>query len=137
MPESRLLERLKRFEKSSASGVAYQPTLEVKSIVEHLRRLLNTRIGSASIAADYGVPDLTNVIGNEYSQMVADLKQNIQQVIMKYEPRLKDVQIQIESDRDDVFSLRFKAQGYMVGGENIPIVFETVISTDGKIDIAQ
>ena len=137
MPASRLLERLKGFEKGSASGATSQPILEVQSIVEHLLRLLNTRIGSASIAADYGIPDLTNVIGSEYSQMVADLKQNIQHVIMKYEPRLKDVQILIETDKDDVFSLRFKAQGHIVGGQNIPIVFETVISTDGKIDIAQ
>ena len=135
MPESRLLERLKRFEKSSASGVASQSTLEVHSIVEHLRRLLNTRVGSASIATDYGIPDLTNVIGSEFSQMVADLKQSIQQAIMKYEPRLKDVKILVESDKDNMFSLKFKAQGHIVGGDNRPIVFETVISTDGKIDI--
>ena len=136
MAENRLLERLSRYEENPASRSAYHPAQEVQSIIDHLQRLLNTRVGSASIAEDYGIPDLTNVIGNEHSQMVTDLKQSIQQAITRYEPRLRNVKIVIESDEEDVFSLRFKAEGYIVGGENLPVIFETVISTDGKIDIS-
>jgi len=136
MAESRLLERLSRYERDFDSGITYHSSGEVQSIVNHLRRLLNTRVGSASIGDDYGIPDLTNVIGSEYSQTVAELQQKIQKAIAKYEPRLKNVRIAIELDQDDVLSLRFRAEGQVVGGDNLPIVFETVISTDGKINIA-
>ena len=136
MAENRLLERLNRYEKGSDTRSGYGSHQEVQSIVSHLRRLLNTRAGSALIGDDYGIPDLTSVVGSEYSQTITELRQKIQQVITKYEPRLRNVRIMIELDRDDVLSLRFKAEGYVVGGENLPIVFETVISTDGKVDIA-
>ena len=137
MAESRLLERLSRYEKDSGSTSAYHSSQDVQSVVNHLRRLLNTRVGSASIGDDYGIPDLTNVIGSEHSQTVTELRQNIQQAINKYEPRLQNVKIAVELDKDDVLSLRFRAEGNIVGGENLPVVFETVISTDGKIDIAE
>jgi type VI secretion system protein len=88
------------------------------------------------IGDDYGIPDLASVVGTEYTQTITELRQKIQQVITKYEPRLRNVRIMIELDKDDVLSLRFKAEGYIVGGENLPIVFETVISSDGKVDIA-
>jgi type VI secretion system protein len=136
MAENRLLERLSQYEKGSASRTGYGSYQEIQSIVSHLRKLLNTRVGSAQIGDDYGIPDLASVVGTEYSQTITELRQKIQQVITKYEPRLRNVRIMIELDKDDVLSLRFKAEGFVVGGENLPIVFETVISTDGKVDIA-
>jgi type VI secretion system protein len=135
MAESRLLERLSQYEKGAISRTGYHSFREVQSIANHLRRLLNTRMGSALIGDDYGIPDITNSIGSEYSQTATELRQKIQQAITKYEPRLRNVKIAIEMDKDDVLSIRFKAEGYVVGGENLPVVFETVISTDGKIDV--
>ena len=64
------------------------------------------------------------------------MRQAILQAITKYEPRLKNVKITVELDEDDALSLKFRTEGYVVGGENLPVVFETVISTDGKINIA-
>lgn len=136
MAESRLLERLSRYETDSGSKDTYRSSQEVQSIVNHLRRLLNTRVGSTSISDDYGIPDLTNVVGSEHSQTMTELRQAILQAITKYEPRLKNVKITVELDEDDALSLKFRTEGYVVGGENLPVVFETVISTDGKINIA-
>lgn len=137
MAESRLLERLKQYETDSGSKATYRSSQEVQSIVNHLRRLLNTRVGSASIGDDYGIPDLTNVVGGEQSQPMTELRQAILQAITKYEPRLEKVRITIELDEDDALSLKFRTEGYVVGGENLPVVFETVISTDGKINISE
>ena len=136
MAESRLLERLSRYEADSGSKDTYRSSQEVQSIFNHLRRLLNTRMGSAMIGDDYGIPDLTNVVGGEHSQTITDFRQAILQAIRKYEPRLENVKISVELDEDDALSLKFRTEGYVVGGENLPVVFETVISTDGKINIA-
>ena len=136
MAENRLLERLTRYETSSGSR-SYISSQEIQSIISHLRRLLNTRVGSTPIGEDYGIPDLTNVVGSEHSQTISELKQAILQAITKYEPRLEKVKILVEFDEDNPLSLKFRTEGYIVGGENLPVVFETVISTDGKINIAE
>ncbi|MFH1863007.1 MAG: type VI secretion system baseplate subunit TssE [bacterium] len=133
MAELRLLERLRVLEDGSAQ---YQAIDEVHSVIEHVKRLLNTRVGSAQIADDYGIPDFTDVVGVERSQMVYELCLSIKEVITRYEPRLTNVKITVDPERSDEFSLKFRAEGVIIGGRNLPVVFETVISTDGKIEVS-
>lgn len=63
-----------------------------RSVQDHLTRLLNARRGSLQHLPDYGLPDIGPVYeGLPYT--INDLVDNIRNTILRYEPRLVDVQV--------------------------------------------
>lgn len=135
MLQERLLERIGRLEES----VDPRETLEsrqVKSIIAHLSKLLNTRQGSVSIAPDFGVPDITNLPGGNILETKQRVEAVIQGVVQKYEPRLKNVKMYMQQEGKVEFSLKFRLEANLTEKEDVPVIFETVVSTDGKISIS-
>jgi type VI secretion system protein len=56
---------------------------------------------------------------------------------MKFEPRIKDVRVEFSEQREDVLSLRFKISGrFDLENKNTPVVFESVVQSDGKISVS-
>ncbi len=135
MPEERLLERIHHLAHNPDLRSRRDTQLEVRSIISHLRRLLNTRQGSVEIADDYGIPDFTAMAGDNYADAVDEMERSIKRTINKYEKRLQDVKIIIDQDNSDVFSIRFKLEAFMIGEDKIPVIFNTVFRSDGKINI--
>jgi type VI secretion system protein len=63
------------------------------SIIENLRMILTTRRGSVLHLPDFGISDILQIyLASE--NPVESLKQEIKDVILKYEPRISEVQIQ-------------------------------------------
>jgi len=54
-------------------------------------------------------------------------------VIERYEPRLCRVQIEMETLKDKGFDLSFKLEGALSKQPDVPIVFETILQTNGSI----
>ncbi|HEX9739238.1 MAG TPA: type VI secretion system baseplate subunit TssE [Ignavibacteriaceae bacterium] len=67
------------------------------SIIENLRMLLSTRQGSVQHLPHFGMPDILQIYFDTGS--VEPIKKEIIDVILTYEPRIGDVQIQ-KSDFD-------------------------------------
>ena len=63
------------------------------SILENLRMILTTRRGSVLHLPDFGISDIMQIYLSSENP-IESLKQEIKDVILKYEPRIKDVQIQ-------------------------------------------
>ncbi len=63
------------------------------SIVENLRMILTTRRGSILHLPDFGISDILQIYLAS-DNPVESLKQEIKDVILKYEPRIGSVQIQ-------------------------------------------
>lgn len=63
------------------------------SILENLRMILTTRRGSILHLPDFGVSDILQIYLDS-DNPVESLKKEIKDVILKYEPRISDVQIQ-------------------------------------------
>jgi type VI secretion system protein len=105
-------------------------------VTGHLQRLLNTHQGSVPIAGDYGVPDITNAPGEGFLEATQRIERTLQQVIMKYEPRLTNVRMSLLSEKEDVLNLRFKMEGVLVPDRSTRVVFETVVSSDGKVNVS-
>jgi type VI secretion system protein len=63
------------------------------SIIENLRMILTTRRGSVLHLPDFGVSDILQIYLAS-DNPIESLKQEIKQVILKYEPRISEVQIQ-------------------------------------------
>lgn len=63
------------------------------SIVENLRMILTTRRGSILHLPDFGISDILQIYLSS-DNPVESLKKEIKEVILKYEPRISEVQMQ-------------------------------------------
>jgi type VI secretion system protein len=135
MREERLLERIRSWEKDPDRRERDDPTKITESVLKHLRRILNTRRGSVPIAEDYGVPDFTDFL-HSYPESIKDIERSIKQIIQKYEPRLKSIRVSFIPQNDDVFAVSFQIVGRLATeDERVPVLFESFIGTDGRINV--
>lgn len=81
-------------------------TLEILSVLANIRRILNTRAGALKHVPDYGLPDLTNVYRN-LPASVNDLRNQMEGTLLKFEPRLRSVGIEINENRDPSLLVSF------------------------------
>ena len=63
------------------------------SIIENLRMVLSTRQGSVQHLPDFGMPDILQLYFNS-DNSIDPIKKEIRNVILKYEPRIAEVQMQ-------------------------------------------
>ena len=102
-----------------------------------LKKILNTKQGAVLIHEDYGLPDYTDIAGSFSSDKVQELEREINRVIKLYEPRLSDAHIEFEQQQDNVLALRFKIKGRLKAeNQDLPIIFESVVQSDGKIVVS-
>lgn len=70
-------------------------TQVILSGLDNMQRILNTRAGSLKHLPDYGLPDMTKILrgmpGTAH-QLIGTLSQ----VLLKYEPRLKGIQVTMQ-----------------------------------------
>jgi len=135
MREERLLERIRSWEKGPDRQAREDPAKIIDSVLRHLQRILNTRRGSVPIAEDYGVPDFTDLM-HSYPESVREIEGSVRQLIQKYEPRLKDIRVSFIPQEEDIFWLRFQILARLLTeDERIPVFFESLMGTDGRVTI--
>ncbi len=64
-----------------------------RSIIENLRMVLSTRQGSVQHLPDFGMPDILQLYFDS-GNSIDPVKKQIRDIILKYEPRIDDVQVQ-------------------------------------------
>ncbi|MBU1754242.1 type VI secretion system baseplate subunit TssE [bacterium] len=107
----------------------------IQSIQKHLVLLLNTRDGSVSHLSNYGLPDLS-VVYNAYPDSIELLRRSIKTTIEKYEPRLRNVRVDLQDADSMVFEATFKISAELqVEGEKGNIQFLSTISNTGKTSV--
>jgi len=137
MREYRLLERVRNMELNPDRRSSADPNVMLTSVLHHVQNILNTRQGSVPIAPDYGVPDFTDIAGSYASDSIQQMEESITAVIAKFEPRLVEPLLEFEEQQDDVLAIRFRIKGTLaVEGQDFPVVFESVVQSDGKITIS-
>jgi type VI secretion system protein len=134
MREARLLERIRTWERDPARREREDPRRVIESVLLHLHRILNTKQGNVPIAEDYGVPDFTDLLYS-YPESVRDIERTIRSAIQKYEPRLKAVKVTFIPQDADLLSLRFQIAARLSSESKTQVFFETVVDSDGKIEI--
>ncbi len=111
------------------------PREMIRSIQMHLQRILNTRRGSVPIAADYGVPDFTDYMST-YPESQRDIEKALKQTIQRFEPRLKSVRVTFLPQEENFLTLNFEIKAKLaLGNGREPIIFESMIDSDGHIKI--
>jgi type VI secretion system protein len=81
-------------------------TLEILSVQANIRRIVNTRAGSLKHVPDFGLPDLTDVYRN-LPASVHDLRAQMQATLLKFEPRIRSVDVEIDERPDPGLMVSF------------------------------
>lgn len=136
MFRERLLERVSHMDMDPS----YRPNVqsadaELRSILKYIQKILSTKQGSAIISYDFGIPDVTNFHDKSYGQYIKDMEDSLIGTIMKFEPRLQNVKVIYDKQDEKTTMMHFKIEAQLKDYENIPVVFQTVINPDGKVEI--
>lgn len=136
--KERLLERIRRVESGGGGdpGLVDSRAL-LNSVQKHLMLLLNTEKGSVPIDDDYGVPDFFSLLGVGDVEALSRLERMLEEVVVKYEPRLRNVAIEVvnRDERGVNLHLQLSASLPLDDEENLAVSFDTVIDSGGRIRI--
>lgn len=136
MREHRLLERIASLGSDAERSHITRAEILVDSILDHLRRILNTRQGSVPLDLSFGVPDFTNLAGSFNSGTTAQMIEDISRMIQRYEPRLRQPQIRFSESQDEVLSLGFAISGFIaVDNQDIPVSLSSHVASNGRISL--
>ncbi len=135
MHELTLLERIESLELEETQIEETSAEKEMRSIIRHLRKLLNTNKGSVQIAQDFGIPDMTVFSGGGRSETMGKIEKAVLDVVKKYEKRLSKINVKIESSKDDVLNIKFRLEGVLARHENMPVFLESSVQPGGKVKI--
>lgn len=144
----RLTERIKllqrEYEKNShESNEIYQRDLNtdieeiLKSVVNYVSRILNTRRGSALIDPDFGIPDFTGN-GNGISRdEIPDMEREIEKFISRYEPRLHNVEVSFVQQEFNSFEMRFNLRAKLIVSDEkgMPVAIITELAPNGQVTV--
>jgi type VI secretion system protein len=135
--ERSLLDRLRDRGDGAVRSARENPNAVADSVLEHLRRMLNTRQGISCTVPDYGIPDLTDMV-HSFPEAVDRMRRSIRSSIEKYEPRLKNVQVEHVPEEGDPFQLCFEIKGQIVtGAEKTPVAFHTTLDASGRARVGR
>ncbi len=104
------------------------------SIKDHLTRLLNARLGAMEHLPDYGLPDISHMY-QKLPYSLDDMVEAIKNSILKYEPRLKQVDVMYKpmSGADCILHLAVNAR--LPTGHYVQ--FETYFMSGGYARVEQ
>ncbi|WP_409310962.1 type VI secretion system baseplate subunit TssE [Pectobacterium sp. B1J-3] len=69
----------------------------ILSVLDNMQRILNSRAGAMSHLPDYGLPDLSHILQG-LPASAHSLVSVLQSTLLKYEPRLKSVSVELLPD---------------------------------------
>jgi type VI secretion system protein len=97
--------------------------------------MLNVRQGSVSTLPDYGIPDL-NSLFMQYPDAVLALRRIIKELLEKYEPRLRRINVRYLPDDENPLILRFEITAHLVMQDSTErLRFETAVGDNGKVQV--
>lgn len=135
MQEHRLLDRIRLAMKNPSRRVTQDPKQMIRSVQEHLQRILNTRQGNVPIADDYGIPDFTNLMSG-FPESKRSIERTIRNTIQYYEPRLQGVRITFLDQHDEKLNLSFQISAQLLlPGHKDPVTFESVLDSGGHFEV--
>jgi type VI secretion system protein len=115
------------------SGIAVDDITEneqtIISVMDNIERILNSRAGSIKHIPDYGLPDLSTIFQALPSSAYV-LMRAIEQTLLKYEPRLASIIINIDEKNNDKMVLAYELVCYFKQGGLVK--YGTYFMPDGK-----
>ncbi|WP_149330608.1 type VI secretion system baseplate subunit TssE [Citrobacter braakii] len=101
----------------------------ILSVLDNLQRILNSRAGSLAHLPDYGLPDMTLILQG-MPGTVHQLKTTLAKVLLKYEPRIQDINVVI-LEQTQPGELRYAIEAELHDGGLV--CFGTEFMPEGKV----
>lgn len=130
-----LLRRIREPELAAPRRVVPDEEIRV-AILDHLREMFLTRIGTALTAPDYGIVSVTDIV-HSCPDAVQDVLKSIRHSIKTYEPRLVNVNVKHVGGADGRdANIRFEISGDILnGGRRAPVKFQTMIDAARTVSV--
>lgn len=135
MPGHSLLRRIREPELAAPRRVVSDDEVRA-AVLEHLRAMFLTRVGSALVASDYGIVSVTDIV-HSCPDAIEDVLKSIRATIKKYEPRLVTFSVRHVSGSElrDA-TIRFEISGDIQNGSRkTPVKFHTVIDAKRNVRV--
>jgi len=100
----------------------------VLSVLDNMQRILNSRAGSLSHLPDYGLPDMSVVL-QELPGAAHGLMQTMADTLLKYEPRLLAVNIELQPQTQPGY-LDYRLNASLQGDRQA--TFGTTLGPEGR-----
>jgi type VI secretion system protein len=128
-----LLTRIRRPELAAARREVSDAEVR-DSVLEHLKKMCMTRMGTMVTVGDYGIVDLSEIV-HSFPDAIALMAKTLRHSILTYEPRLVNVQIKHIPASEDL-NLRFEIVGVMMNGDRrVPVKFETLVDPKRRVSV--
>jgi type VI secretion system protein len=135
IPERTLLERLGSRNPVQALTARENPEEIARSILRHLRNMLNTRQGHVLTQPLYGMPDMTEFV-QTFPDTVASMQTAIRQSIERFEPRLRNVAVRYVPG-DDWPAVQFKITAELQEADETAVWFQTTVAPSGRVEVRE
>ena len=128
-----ILEEIRERTGASRRAASEQKHALRDDIIENLRRVFSTPLGSARAFMDLGLTDATQVYC-EYPDAVVPMQMEVLSAIHTYEPRLTNVKVVLASGDHTDLRLRFQITATLVeDGQEIATSFLTTLDNDNHV----
>lgn len=117
----------------SRLGTGQRKVDTVESVLEHLRVLLNTCAGESVTVPDFGLMDFSDIV-HELPHGIHKIQQSIRSVILKYEPRLRNVSVRFVPDEEPLV-LRFEVVARLNDKSRSVVRLQTKMSSGGHFKV--
>jgi type VI secretion system protein len=132
----RLIERLIHLGEANNKGQKSHREIATDSVVQHIRHILCTRVGSVLIDPLYGTGDFSDLPGGFASPETEQMQQDIANAIKQYEPRVKQVRVTFDGTSQEELALRFRLSATIeVAEQQHQIRLMTRISPDHSVQL--
>jgi type VI secretion system protein len=102
----------------------------------HLGWLLNARRGMVEHLPDYGLPDMASYYSDYPASLVA-LRTIVEELIIKYEPRLQNVEVRLLEVGTGEFRISLMISGEIEEAEGqTRVTYQTTISREGRTELS-
>jgi type VI secretion system protein len=105
----------------------------MRSVLDHLRRLFNTREGGLPHLSGYGLPDISEIYRSMPDSM-EQLRTALERAVSRYEPRLMNVRVTSRTGMTRGLTLTFILSGELRGAGTVR--FQTTFVGTGSSAIA-
>ena len=134
MIAERLLKRIRQWEDDVDASADLDIETYVASVLEDLGKIYNTRQGTVVIDATFGLPDFTSLMNTMSPPEIDGLSDNIEDVTMQYDKRIKNVISRYQKREDDMGIVRFSITAKLQFKDQlIPLAFDTLLQGDGSV----
>lgn len=133
--EQSLLTRLEADPRQSRYTTELNIERLLENISQNVQDMLNVRLGSVLALDDYGMPDFNDVV-KEFPDATTRIRNAIRDFLVKYEPRLANVQVVHNHDPDQPLLLKFSISADLkLPHKTSKVSFNTVLTGAGQATV--